>query len=146
MDEKKIGEYAYVAPESDAEKELQTRKHPKDRLLSVQRLQSYEVTLQDMFAMRQHYRQEALTALKNAVLSLRDYKSGMVQVKTWEEQIAKAMADIPELAVGNELSPEEQVTAEAVKEFEEVAATLESRFNEMSIKDMVPDQDLEALK
>lgn len=147
MEEQKIGEYAYVAPETEAEKELHAKKHPKDRLLSVKRIQSYEVTLQDMFAMRQHYKTEALSALKNAVLSLRDYKSGMVQVKTWEEQITKAMGDLPDLANNNELQENEVVTPEMVREFEDLAVTLETRFNDMSTKDMVKDDEhLEALK
>lgn len=149
MSEEKIGEYQYVSPESEAEKELTSKKHPKDRLLSVKRLQSYEVTLQDMFAMRQHYKQESLNALKNAVLSLRDYKSGMVQVKTWEEQIMKAMQDIPELTDNNTIPESEVVTAEMVKEFEEICAGIESRHNEMAVLAVVPDRsddNLEAVK
>ena len=146
--EKKIGEYQYVTPENDAEEELQGKKHPKDRLLSVNRLQSYEVTLQDMFAMRQHYKQEAITAVKNAVLSLRDYKTAMVQVRTWEEQILNAMKDLPELAEGNELPDEDLATPEKVKEFEEIASQLELRHNEMGVHDVVPDRsdDLESVK
>ena len=145
-DEKKIGEYTYVTPENTAEEQLQTSKSPKDRLLAVERIQKYEVTLQDMFAMRENYKQEALSALKNAVLSLRDYKSANIQVKTWEAQILKAFEDIPELAEGNAIDESDLITEESVKEFEEVCANLELRHNEMAIKDVVPDQNLEANK
>lgn len=144
MSEKKIGEYAYVTPENEAEKAVQEKKHPKDRLLSVNRMQSYEVTLQDMFAMREHYKNEALSALKNAVLSLRDYKTGMVQVKTWEEQIAKAMADLPELAEGNEIAT--PITPELVNEFAEICAGLETRHNEMAVLAVVPDRSVEEVE
>lgn len=139
MSEKKIGEYSYVTPETEAEKKLQEKKYPKDRLLAVERLQKYEVTLQDMFAMRQHYNQEGINALKNAVLSLRDYKSAMVQVKTWEEQILKAMADIPELKDNNEIPQEDLVTEEVVKLFDETCAELETYHNDIALKDVPPD-------
>ena len=142
---KKIGEYSYVSPENEAEAELEAKKHPRDRMLSVERVQKYEVTLQDMFSMRQHYKQEALSQLKGAVMALRDYKSAMVQTKTWEDQIVKAFEDIPALSEGNPLT--ETVTDDMAKEFDEVCAKLELSFNERSLRPMVPEAtDLEANK
>lgn len=146
MSDKKIGEYAYVTPENDVEKALQEKKSPKDRMLKVERMQTYEVTLQDMFAMREHYKQEALTALKNAVSCLRDYKTALVQVKSWEDQIATAIKDIPELAEGNSI--ETPLTVELVNEFTEICSGLEARHNEMAVLPVVPDrsEDLESVK
>ena len=146
MSDKKIGEYAYVTPENDVEKALQEKKSPKDRMLKVERLQTYEVTLQDMFAMREHYKQEALNLLKGAVGYLRDYKPAMVQVKTWEDQIITAMKDIPELAEGNSIDT--PVTVELVNEFTEICSGLEARHNEMAALPVVPDrsENLESLK
>lgn len=145
MMSKKIGEYSFVTPENEAEAQLQDKKHPKDRLLAVERIQKYEVTLQDMFAMREHYRQEALTALKGAVMALRDYKSAMVQVKTWEEQINKSMEDIPELRTGNEIPEADLITEDQAKEFDEICAQLETRHNEKALRDM-PAEHLEEMK
>lgn len=145
MMSKKIGEYSFVTPENEAEAQLQDKKHPKDRLLAVERIQKYEVTLQDMFAMREHYRQESLTALKSAVMALRDYKSAMVQVKTWEEQINKSMEDIPELRTGNEIPEADLITEDQAKEFDEICAQLETRHNEKALRDM-PAEHLEEVK
>lgn len=139
MSEKKIGEYSFVAPENKTEEELNAKKHPKDRLLAVERLQKYEVTLQDMFAMREHYKQEGINALKNAVLSLRDYKSAMVQVKTWEDQITKAQSDIPELAEGNEIKEEDRVTEDVIKMFDEICAQLEKHHDSIALRAVPPD-------
>lgn len=139
MPKQKFGEYSYVTPEDEAEKKLQDKKHPKDRLLSVERVQKYEVTLQDMFTMRLHYKQEALQQLKNAVEALRDYRSAMTQVKTWEEQILKAFEDIPELKTNNEIPEDQLVVEEQVKEFDGITAQLEGRFNEISSKPLAPD-------
>lgn len=145
---KKIGEYSYVTPENETEARLEAKKHPKDRLLNVERVQKYEVTLQDMFSMRQHYINEALSQLKSAVMALRDYKSAMVQTRTWEEQITKAFADIPELAEGNPLL--NTVEEEKVKEFDEICAQLETSYNARSQRAIIPevsgDADLEANK
>lgn len=140
MTDKKIGMYSFVTPESEAEKKVEEKKHPKDRLLSVERQQKYEITLQDMFAMRLNYMNESTEALKNAIMSLRDYKAALTQVLTWEEQIAKAMADQPILKEGNELTEDQLHSEEESKQFMEIAATLEEAFNKLGVKRLVPEE------
>lgn len=130
---KNIGTYTYVAPESDAEKKVEDKKHPKDRLLSVDRMQKYEVTLQDMFAMRLHYKQEGLQQLKEAIEALNDYEGACTQVVTWETQIAQAMKDLPELAENNVIPEEEIMSEETSKQFKEIKANLEQ-----ALMDAVP--------
>ena len=98
VEEAQAKQEAELEPEKYAVQEGQDEKLPlKDRVLVIKRSQVYRLSFQEMHDMRAMYLKEAENAGKEIARAEEKRAGALESAAKWESEIAKVVAEIPEL-------------------------------------------------
>lgn len=96
MSETNGEKYSFFVPE-EGEDQVDPNLPLKDRVLVISRTQDYKLSFQDMHDMRAMYLKDGVNAEKAVAREKQKVEDCAASVKKWDEAIAQAEIDLPEL-------------------------------------------------